>query len=85
MGIRSMDFTEWIQVSHSLSSRFSSLFILLSKIDNRYARYHAIRTHRTSTGGTDTVRTMPANEEFGVPGGGVAGNISCHITPSPFN
>ncbi|KAG8748257.1 hypothetical protein FRC10_007647 [Ceratobasidium sp. 414] len=54
MGIRSMDFSEWIQ------------------IDNRYAHYHAIRTHRTNTGGTDTVQTMPANEEFGVPGGALA-------------
>ncbi|KAG8710679.1 hypothetical protein FRC08_016845 [Ceratobasidium sp. 394] len=54
MGIRSMDFSEWIQ------------------IDNRYAHYHAIRTHRTNTRGTDTVQTMPANEEFGVPGGALA-------------
>ncbi|QRV89729.1 alpha-mannosyltransferase [Ceratobasidium sp. AG-Ba] len=54
MGIRSMDFSEWIQ------------------IDNRYAHYHAIRTHRTNTGGTDTVNTMPANEKFGVPGGALA-------------
>ncbi|KAG9125854.1 hypothetical protein FRC07_005916, partial [Ceratobasidium sp. 392] len=50
MGIRSMDFSDWIQ------------------IDNRYAHYHAIRTHRTNTGGTDAVNTMPENEQFGVPG-----------------
>jgi len=54
MGIRSMDFTDWIQ------------------IDNRYAHYHAIRAHRTNTGGTDTVQTVGANDEFGVPGGALA-------------
>ncbi|CAE6425298.1 unnamed protein product [Rhizoctonia solani] len=51
MGIRSMNFDDWIQ------------------IDNRYAHYHAIRTRRAETGGINVVRTMPANEEFGVPGG----------------
>ncbi|CAE6410503.1 unnamed protein product [Rhizoctonia solani] len=42
------------------------------QIDNRYAHYHAIRTRRTETGGINVVRTMPANEEFGVPGGELA-------------
>ncbi|CAE6435113.1 unnamed protein product [Rhizoctonia solani] len=54
MGIRSMNFDDWIQ------------------IDNRYAHYHVIRTRRTETGGINVVRTMPTNEEFGVPGGELA-------------
>ncbi|CAE6507270.1 unnamed protein product [Rhizoctonia solani] len=54
MGIRSMDFNDWIQ------------------LDNRYAHYHAIRTRRAEMGGINVVRTMPANEEFGVPGGELA-------------
>ncbi|KAG8733461.1 hypothetical protein FRC11_006101 [Ceratobasidium sp. 423] len=42
------------------------------QIDNRYAHYHAIRTRRVETGGINVVRTMPANEEFGVPSGELA-------------
>jgi hypothetical protein len=46
-----------------------------SKIDNRYAQYHTICTHRSEAGGINTVRTMPPNDEFGVPGGESAGII----------
>jgi len=65
MGIRNMDWTDWIEVRLHLDFERDRPKIL--KVDNQLAAYHAIRSDRISKRGDKVVRTLPSRD--GVPGG----------------
>jgi hypothetical protein len=81
MGIRNMEWGEWLQVHHNLN--FSSdiieciLTLKLRQLDNRFPAYHAIKVHRIATQGDKVVRTLPTS--LGIPSGTLAGQCTISL------
>ena len=70
MGIRSMPWPEWIEVS-LYEPGLTVQFQTQSQVDNQLPKYHVIRTDRIAKRGEKAVCTLP--EKNGVPGGSLAG------------
>lgn len=75
MGIRNMPWEDWIEVCDS--SLATILIFTGIQLDDRFASYHRIRTHRIKTRGTNVVRILP-NRPGVVRGGGQASR-SCSL------
>ena len=85
MGLRTMPWDEWFEVSYSVSCRISNdPCILISdhrqrmlQLDDQFVNYHRIREHRLRTRGERLVQVLPATPGL-VNGGHDAGQYYIH-------